>query len=513
MINLKNKEKELLRIIAINNNVEPDDAEEYFMAIVSVALSLKSEMRKEINSIYNQNKFMFIKKARNYSGYNHILLSNGDLEQEVFAKKALGILLSVEESELIKGKVLRLIKKHYKDVYVCVLNNNYDRFRKKLLKIEDSDKSLKLTEMLIVLYFYTMKQMNVDLVNIEAAENAFISASLFYNINPFTADIQSELRRENRLAEVKHIIENELGLIRNSSDILYTKNNELKPIISYLRNLLITDKVDIDRIASKVNQDDLNKVMLAFLKTSAASEFDQTQVVQSVVIGYIVKMLLNRYLRARELYLSQCEENLSFELRVYKEKLNTALLEKNNVEIQVQKLTDEIGNYELKLKDILLKQSKTYEERINEQNREIDRLKKNLDSEKKNRQELFQLREFFFEIRNDYLPSETSLDLSKVIADKKLLIIGGTQEWRKRLKDKFPTIVTADGFNDKIEFRSFGEIDFVLFYTGYMSHKTYYKIVDFLRENDIPLGYIGKTNIDLVESEIVEQLNKRFTVH
>ncbi|KLU63847.1 hypothetical protein DEAC_c42120 [Desulfosporosinus acididurans] len=92
---------------------------------------------------------------------------------------------------------------------------------------------------------------------------------------------------------------------------------------------------------------------------------------------------------------------------------------------------------------------------------------------------------------------------------KKHLIIGATQEWRKRLKDKFPTILTMDGFNDKIEFRSFGGIDFVLFYTGYMSHKTYYKIVDFLRENNIPLGYIGKTNIDLVECEIVEQVNSR----
>ena len=456
MINIKAKEEELLRIVAINNNVELDKAEEYFMAIISVALSLKIEMRKDINSIYNQNKVMFINKARSYSGYNHTLLSSGDLEQEIFAKKTLGILLSVEESELIRGKILRLIKKYYKDVYVCVQNNDYNRFRKNLLKIEDSDKSLKLTEMLIVLYFYTLKWMNADLINIEAVENAFIMAGSFYNLNPFTVDIQSELKRENRLAEVKCIIENELGLIKNSSDILYTKNNKLKPIISYLRNLLITDKVDIDRIASKVNQDDLNKVMLAFLKTNAVSEFDQTQVVQSVVIGYIVKMLLNKYLRARELYFSQNEENLSFELEVFKEKLNTALLEKNNLEIQVQELTNDIENFEFKLKNTLLKQSKTYEERINELNREMDKLKKNLDSEMKNRQELFQLREFFFELRNDYLPSETSLDLAKIIAGKKLLIIGGTQEWRKRIKDKFPTILTLDGFNDKIECRSFG---------------------------------------------------------
>ncbi|WP_242966771.1 hypothetical protein [Desulfosporosinus sp. FKA] len=512
MICMKTKEEELMTIIANNNDVEPKEAEEYFIAIVSVALSLKNEMRKDITSIYNQNKFEFLEKARKYSGYNHILLNGGDLEQEICAKKALGILLSAEESELIKGKILRLIKKYYKDVYVCVQNNNYESFRKKLYKIEDSDKSLKLTEMWIVLYFYTMKLMNVDLINIAATESAFTLAGLFYNFNPLNADIQGELKRENRLAKVEGIIKNELGLIRNSSDILYTKNNELKPIISYLRNLFIIDKVDIDRIVSKVNQDDLNKVMLALLKTSAATKFDNTQIVQSVVFGYLVKMLLNQYLKAKELYFSQNEENLSSELRVLKEKYNCALLEKDNAEIQAKKLTHEIANYELKLKDMLLKQSKSYEERINKLNKEVDGLKNSLDREMKNRQELFQLREFFFELRNDYLPTETSLDLSKIITDKKLLIIGGTQEWRKRLKDKFPAILTMDGFNDKIEFRSFGEIDFVLFYTGYMSHNTYYKIVDFLKEKDIPLGYIGKTNIDLVECEIVEQLNRRFFV-
>ncbi|WP_019849938.1 MULTISPECIES: hypothetical protein [Desulfitobacterium] len=163
--------------------------------------------------------------------------------------------------------------------------------------------------------------------------------------------------------------------------------------------------------------------------------------------------------------------------------------------------------------DTLSEQSRFYEAQINELNKEIDRLKINLDTEMKNREELFQLREFFIDLKNDYSPTDTSLDLSRFIANKKLLIIGGTPSWRKRLKAKFPTILTVDGFNDKIELRSFGEVDFVLFYSRYMSHKTYYKTVDFIRANDIPAGYIGKTNMDLVEFEIAEELNKRLAAH
>ena len=508
------KMKQVMEFFSENYDIDLNDAEEYFMSIISVGLSLNKEMRKDIASIYNQNKLMFFENANNFSGYNHVLLSNGDLEQEIYAKKTLGILLSAEQSELIKVKVLRLIKKYYKDVYIYAQNNNYDGFRKRLPAIEDTNKNLKLTETLIVLYFYTMKQMNENLVNLQVVENAFNVASLFININPINTDIECELKRENRLAKVKQIVKNELGVIKNSSDILYSKNKELKNIVSCLRNLLLIHKLDLDYISPKFNQNDLDKVMLAFIKTTKKSEFDKTQVVQSFGAGYIVKMLLNEYLRARELYLTYSDEDALYsELKVLKEKLDIALSEKDTVEIQAQKLKSEIENYEFKLKNALSEQSRFYEAQINELSKKIDKLKINLNTERKNRQELFQLREFFIDLKNDYLPTETSLDLSKFIANKKLLIIGGTPSWRKRLKAKFPTILTIDGFNDKIEFRSFGEIDFVLFYSRYMSHKTYYKTVDFIRANDIPAGYIGKTNIDLVELEIAEELNKRLAAH
>ena len=47
------------------------------MAVVSVGLTLNSEMRRDILSIYNQNKLMFYKQAKEFSGYNHIFLQKG----------------------------------------------------------------------------------------------------------------------------------------------------------------------------------------------------------------------------------------------------------------------------------------------------------------------------------------------------------------------------------------------------------------------------------------------------
>lgn len=40
-----------------------------------------------------------------------------------------------------------------------------------------------------------------------------------------------------------------------------------------------------------------------------------------------------------------------------------------------------------------------------------------------------------------------------------------------------------------------------------MNHSTYYKAINFIRTNNLNFGYIGKTNIDLVEQEIIEELD------
>ena len=38
-------------------------------------------------------------------------------------------------------------------------------------------------------------------------------------------------------------------------------------------------------------------------------------------------------------------------------------------------------------------------------------------------------------------------------------------------------------------------IDRAYFFTGVLSHKTYYLFIDLLREKDIPFGYLGKVNV------------------
>jgi len=41
-----------------------------------------------------------------------------------------------------------------------------------------------------------------------------------------------------------------------------------------------------------------------------------------------------------------------------------------------------------------------------------------------------------------------------------------------------------------------------------MNHGTYYKAINIIRNKEIPFGYIGKTNIELIEREMMDVLQR-----
>lgn len=128
--------------------------------------------------------------------------------------------------------------------------------------------------------------------------------------------------------------------------------------------------------------------------------------------------------------------------------------------------------------------------------------------QKKYRNELNELREYLFNVNNNYTPSNSNKTLDYYIARKNIIIIGGTKEWRRKFRDKYPELRTLSGFNGTFDSNILANYDYVFFYTGFMDHSTYYRAINFIRSNAINFGYIGKTNIELVEDELIDELQK-----
>ena len=142
-------------------------------------------------------------------------------------------------------------------------------------------------------------------------------------------------------------------------------------------------------------------------------------------------------------------------------------------------------------------------------NKEIKQLKKQLEKQSLNNSELFALRETLFNIEKEVnTPYKTDTNLSDLIKDKKVLIIGGRDDLKKKMKDKHGEISVIDGFNESFDTRIINNVDIVFFYVGSMNHAVYYKAINTIRKNNTPFHYIGKTNIDLIECEMAEELMK-----
>ncbi|MBR1641064.1 MAG: hypothetical protein IJ683_01930 [Butyrivibrio sp.] len=127
------------------------------------------------------------------------------------------------------------------------------------------------------------------------------------------------------------------------------------------------------------------------------------------------------------------------------------------------------------------------------------------------RDELIALRNFAYKsTKQEDLPDETGIDqMQRAISEKKIAIIGGHPNWINKLKKKFPNWSYIQiNESSRYIFGDFGGYDMVYFFTGFISHKDYYRYVAAIRKADVSFGYMdGEVNI---EKNIVQIYNDFF---
>ena len=91
----------------------------------------------------------------------------------------------------------------------------------------------------------------------------------------------------------------------------------------------------------------------------------------------------------------------------------------------------------------------------------------------------------------------------QVIAVRKVAIIGGHTNWISKVKKEFPNWKFFDAavtrLNDAMVLDG---TEKVYFFTNHISHGTYGKYINLVRENKIPFGYLQTINIENVVKQI-----------
>lgn len=482
----------------INSNILVD----YIFSNISFGIANNKEMRKEVDKIYNCDQLKYYNAVINSPCANHVVIKQGTFENELYARKVLGILLITESDDSLRRKIIKLLKKYYPVIYNTVRKCDKEKLKDKYIKMDIITRNLE-AKFDASIYLYLAVY-----VSPEKVDHGFVT-SILSDIEEFefrsliNQNIDNELERyKSYIQAVKELVKREYGKILNYKDIINNKDVEVRRFGEFFEDLFATNQININHIFHDYNFINIDKIILSYVRS--IKDKDPDKIVLGIISGIFIQMLIKEYKITREFYVENSSEPLNYELKHMEHKLSYVENENNGLKTKIEELNNEIKNNEKKLTYELNNLNNINNQQINKMENRIRELENKLKEEENLRIEIEALREYELSIIEENNREDLNINLYEHIQNKKIIIIGGDKEWRRRFRIKYPEIRTLNGFNENFDISILNNCDYIFFYTKYMNHSTFHKAMSYIKINKCEFGYIGRTNMNLVEQEIIE---------
>lgn len=152
-------------------------------------------------------------------------------------------------------------------------------------------------------------------------------------------------------------------------------------------------------------------------------------------------------------------------------------------------------------------------ERCHKQREKIEELESCVSSLSQEREELIALRNYVYNSALDESfagSSECEDDelekMKKALLEKHIVIIGGNDNWTKKLRQIFPSWKYVAPDASTVDIDAVRSADKVIFFTNTLGHRNYQKFVSCCRESRIPFGYLHGVNIRKNISDIYDEV-------
>ena len=502
-INIENFSKS----IGENWNISQSIFKNYILANISIAMVRNTDLKKNIDKLYLLDKLKYYTAAINSSCINHVIMTQGTLEQEIEARKALGILLIAEKDHNLRNNIITLLRKAYPIIFNAVKKHDKSSLTKRYIQMDKITRKIE-ARLDASIYFYFSIYKSEDTVDQGFIISIIEDMNFFEFCDPITRVIYKEVElHKSELQNIKSSLRREYGKLNSYKDVLNSEIEDIEDFGAILENMFIINKFDINYLFQDSNFLNLDEIILSYIKNNDGN-IDLKVILQTVIDGIFIKSLLNEYKKSRTLYFENSQETLFFKISSLEDNLSKIEVEKSDMLDKIDSLEQENASFDKILNHQISTLNKNHKYEVSALQNRITELEAQLSSEKKYRNELNELREYLFKVNNNYVPSDSKETLDYYIARNNILIIGGTKEWRRKFREKYPELRTLNGFNGTFDTNILSNYDYVFFYTGFMDHATYYRAINFMRLHDIKFGYIGKTNINLVEDELIDELQK-----
>ncbi len=475
---------------------------------VSMALSHEPAGREAVELLYQEDSLTYYTAVNASECSQHVILSQGNLENELYAFKALGILIVSENKTEIRKKIINILRFHYPHIYKTVRKRNFKYLLDVYIDLNYFLTSRK-TRYERAIYFYLSFYCSPDWVDQNMVNKIAQGIYEFEYYSPIHADLNSEIAAEQKsISRLKEDISKVYGEISNYLQVLHHPQPLIHNMGYVMENLFYINKLNMDDIYYNYHTLPMNQIYLAVLKQTGLKSITDNNLI-TILACIFIQPLLDEYKKAKAIMREYQQENRDHQLLVFQQRINELKSENQDLLTQNQKLADENTDSAEMLNQTINQIKLDYESEIANLNHIIKDLTRQLSNEYSYRQELNQLREFIFSLNIPPVQEEhESLSLNNVIAGKNIVIIGGPRSWRRKLREHFPTVQFLNGTSSNLDLSYFKNTDCVLFYTNYLSHAIYNKAMNYIRVNQVKFGYLKATNVQLIEVEILDVLKQ-----
>lgn len=473
------------------------------------AFAHNEALRKDIDKIYQKDKYNYYKIAKTSKYYNHRILLEGDIYRQEYGRKMLGILLHSLNSESTSNAVIELIKKHYRKVYnivqkydiitaEMVVTNLFDDYNTLHTTPDDEINSIFTIVLFLCSYFH--KKLDKDTE--QHIANILLNRTKFYSNDP-TIKIQYNLNPQliAKTKSLKDRIYNNIAEIKCFNDLIFIKEESLAKWSDALAFIFDYEDMSSPSIYKNINfaDQDIEEILSAYYNTHRNQNLQEST--KFLIAGMHIKYLTKAYKELKEYYFQNNKETMYVELEGF-EKENASL--KKQVQ-DMQEIIDyqnkQINNLKMQLANESKKIEKSFNKQIRQLQTENKKLKKQIMELQKNENELIALREMMFSLEQKEHELDEEMDVNTINTEN-IIIVGGHVNWQNQIKDKLPNIRLID--TEALNFNpdTLSHVKLIVFNTAYMNHGMYYKMINYARNNNINVGYITNQNLDLSIKQI-----------
>ncbi|MEG0775476.1 hypothetical protein [Clostridium sp.] len=459
------------------------------------AISTNQIVYKDIDRIYEKDSKKYHEAAKSTEYYNHYMATEGNIEQEYYFKKVLGMLKVSDgmtgDDELVK-ELLAMYKKGWKYVHaylethkVIILTDFLKQLIRKVKGIENiSDDTLN-SNMLMVVYLgqiygnevvkeeesfiklieYMAKRLNhygdngnrISLNN-ESYENKKAIRTIETKLLQGNKDYKRPLCKTFDLMDIANL-DNDLDKYKCAFEYIY--DLEHLSLVTLVGEKFITNK-------------ELQELILTYTTLHRNEAYSLDELEKYLYAAIQIKYLCREYKKAKAYFFDNHEEGLHNEI------------EKLTKDLAAAKLNNKLMEEKIKKDEASSSRNIKENERLKGELKELSGMKKELNSLRENM--------FSLNIEEDEMADISGVDLVK-LNKLEATVIGGHSRWVARMKELLPNWIFIDVESINFDVKLLKK-KYVFINTLKNSHAMYYKVIENI-EPGTKLKYFNNSNVDI----------------